>query len=57
MMAAIQATRTCSASGQGAISWHGPLCPCKWWWPRGPDLQNPLVHLQSPAGLLREICG
>ncbi|KAF6079284.1 ribosomal protein S16 [Phyllostomus discolor] len=52
-----RAPGTCSASGEGAICWRGHPSPREGWWSCGPDLCNPPVHLQSPGGLLPEICG
>ena len=49
--AIIQAPSNGSTSWEGAISWHGPQCPCKGWWSHSPDFCNLPVHLQSPGDL------
>lgn len=49
--AIIQAPSNGSTSWEGAISWHGPQCPCEGWWSHTPDFCNLPVHLQSPGDL------
>lgn len=49
--ATTQAPSNGATSQEGAISWHGPQCPCEGWWSHSPQFCNLPVHLQSPGDL------